>query len=215
MPAWTTPLLCPVWCRPTSGSRSSTHSDRPGWRSSTSRATARPTMPPPTTRRSVRVGGASTRRDGSKKGLVPAVRTAARRGRVGYIQGPLRLGYATRPDAAGGKAERLAKRNRTDPRMTTDQPLDGLGHLTAGATAYAAAVQQALADLDVAAVGRLASHLHAARVRGATVFVAGNGGSAATASHWVNDLGKATRHWGGARTRVVSLSDNTPWLTAL
>ena len=32
--------------------------------------------------------------------------------------------------------------------------------------------------------------------RGRFIYIAGNGGSAATASHWVNDLGKATKRSG-------------------
>ena len=76
-------------------------------------------------------------------------------------------------------------------------------------------VQEALRVLDLDAVDRVARRLHDARLRGGTIYIAGNGGSAATASHWVNDLGKATRRWGGCRTRVMSLSDSTSWLTAL
>lgn len=82
-------------------------------------------------------------------------------------------------------------------------------------TAYFESVSDALARLDPDALGRLVDRLHAARLRGATVFVAGNGGSAATASHWVNDLSKATRSWPGARMRVVGLADSIPWMTAL
>jgi D-sedoheptulose 7-phosphate isomerase len=80
---------------------------------------------------------------------------------------------------------------------------------------HSRAVQEALRDLDLAAVARLAGRLDAARRRGATIFVAGNGGSAATATHWVNDLCKATRHVEASRIRAMSLTDSTPWLTAL
>src|SRR5436190_4670769 len=52
MPACTTPLLCPVWCAPTSRSFSRTRTTSRGWRSASSRATARPRMPAPTTARS-------------------------------------------------------------------------------------------------------------------------------------------------------------------
>jgi D-sedoheptulose 7-phosphate isomerase len=62
---------------------------------------------------------------------------------------------------------------------------------------------------------RLATELRAARDRGATIFIAGNGGSSATAAHWVNDLGKATKRVGRRHMRVMNLSDNVPWLTAL
>jgi D-sedoheptulose 7-phosphate isomerase len=50
--------------------------------------------------------------------------------------------------------------------------------------------------------------------RGGTVFVVGNGGSAATASHFACDLAKGTRVEGLPRFRVVPLTDNVPLLTA-
>lgn len=82
-----------------------------------------------------------------------------------------------------------------------DEYLDGLTSLTAGAT--------------VNMMQRVVELLSDARQRGATIYVAGNGGSAATASHWVNDLGKATKKFGCKPMRVMSLSDNISWLTAL
>src|SRR5213595_3303288 len=62
---------------------------------------------------------------------------------------------------------------------------------------------------------RIVQRLCAARDSGAMVYVAGNGGSAATASHWVNDLGKAAKRPGRMPLRVLSLNDNGSWLTAL
>src|SRR5258708_24318483 len=50
--------------------------------------------------------------------------------------------------------------------------------------------------------------------RGCTVFILGNGGSAATASHFACDLAKGTQATGLPAFRVVSLSDNVPLLTA-
>src|SRR5215467_4019548 len=47
------------------------------------------------------------------------------------------------------------------------------------------------------------------------VFVFGNGGSAANASHFATDLGKAASDKVGKRFRVQSLNDNVSWLTAL
>src|SRR5918992_611685 len=58
MPAWMTPLLAPVWPVAGSGARSSTTASRSGRRRVSSRATARPTIPPPTTARSHSAGGA-------------------------------------------------------------------------------------------------------------------------------------------------------------
>ena len=89
---------------------------------------------------------------------------------------------------------------------------DGLRDIVAE---HVAAVARALSTLDLSAVERVARRLIDARARQATVYIAGNGGSAATAAHWVNDLGKATRTHPSGRMRVMSLSDNVPWLTAL
>ena len=72
-----------------------------------------------------------------------------------------------------------------------------------------------LEQLDLAAVERVVEHLRRTRDADGTVYVAGNGGSASTASHWANDLGKATKASGRAFMRVMCLSDNVSWLTAL
>lgn len=69
--------------------------------------------------------------------------------------------------------------------------------------------------IDGDAVGRVTQRLAEARDQEATIYIAGNGGSAAIASHWVNDLGKATKCGGRKPLRVMSLSDNVSWLTAL
>jgi D-sedoheptulose 7-phosphate isomerase len=82
-------------------------------------------------------------------------------------------------------------------------------------TGYFQALARFLDSCLIDAVDQLVQLLDGARDRGATIFVAGNGGSAAIASHWVNDLGKATKRSGRAPMRVMSLSDNISWLTAL
>jgi D-sedoheptulose 7-phosphate isomerase len=72
-----------------------------------------------------------------------------------------------------------------------------------------------LQQVNLDAVERIYQILRAARDRGSTVYIAGNGGSAATAAHWVNDLGKGAKESQRAPLRVMSLSDNVSWLTAL
>ena len=47
------------------------------------------------------------------------------------------------------------------------------------------------------------------------IFVFGNGGSAANASHFVTDLGKGSSDKTWRRFRCMSINDNTPWITAL
>jgi D-sedoheptulose 7-phosphate isomerase len=50
--------------------------------------------------------------------------------------------------------------------------------------------------------------------KGSRVFILGNGGSAATASHMANDLNKYTIVPGQRRFRALALSDNVPLMTA-
>jgi D-sedoheptulose 7-phosphate isomerase len=80
---------------------------------------------------------------------------------------------------------------------------------------YMALFEKLLRSIDLDEIARAADILRAARESGAMIFVAGNGGSASTATHLANDLGKATKTSGMPPMRVVSLSDNVSWLTAL
>lgn len=80
---------------------------------------------------------------------------------------------------------------------------------------YLEDLRRLLDQIEPAALERTVEHLRRAREQGATIYLAGNGGSAATATHVANDLGKATRRSGRRPIRVLSLSDNVSWLTAL
>ena len=64
-------------------------------------------------------------------------------------------------------------------------------------------------------IDRAIEVLYAAWRRGATVFVAGNGGSAGTATHLAADLVKMTAIPGRLRLRALSLVDNVPLVSAL
>ncbi|RPI22044.1 MAG: SIS domain-containing protein [Acidobacteria bacterium] len=64
-------------------------------------------------------------------------------------------------------------------------------------------------------VARLIGLLGKARDDGKQVFLCGNGGSAATASHFATDLGKGASLGREKRFRVLSLTDNLPWITAM
>jgi len=48
-----------------------------------------------------------------------------------------------------------------------------------------------------------------------TIFIAGNGGSASTASHFACDLAKWTAHEGKPRIKALALTDNMPLYSAL
>lgn len=86
---------------------------------------------------------------------------------------------------------------------------------TSLADEYIGRLHDLVDGVDRNAIARVVEELRRARDRGSTVFLAGNGGSSATAAHWVNDLGKATRSSGRKPFRVMNLTDNVPWLTAL
>ena len=76
-------------------------------------------------------------------------------------------------------------------------------------------VRRVLTEVQVVAVQRIVEVCREARDQGAFIYVAGNGGSSSTASHWVNDLGKATKRSGYRPLKVMCLSDNTSWFSAL
>lgn len=81
---------------------------------------------------------------------------------------------------------------------------------------YSQRCERELDRTDHAAVVRLVEAIEAAYRSGTTVFIAGNGGSGANASHLCEDLGKGTLHdfERQKRLRVISLTDNTPYILA-
>lgn len=80
---------------------------------------------------------------------------------------------------------------------------------------YAAELTRAIAALPMAEIEEIAGRLRRARDEGRTIFICGNGGSAATASHFAVDLGKGASLGRPRRFRALSLCDNSPLLTAL
>ena len=80
---------------------------------------------------------------------------------------------------------------------------------------YITAQKAALDSIDQAAVARLIGRIKQALNEDKQLFVFGNGGSASNASHFVTDLGKSSSDKVGRRFRVLSLNDNTSWVTAL
>jgi D-sedoheptulose 7-phosphate isomerase len=75
-------------------------------------------------------------------------------------------------------------------------------------TNYITLLQQTIDQLPMEKIARVIDLLHSARFSGRQVFIMGNGGSASTASHFVCDLSKNTRHEGWPRYKVIGLSDN-------
>lgn len=80
---------------------------------------------------------------------------------------------------------------------------------------YVGELQQTLCDLPLEAIEKTISVIHQARLDSKLVFVMGNGGSAATASHFACDLGKNTRREGCSNFKVISLTDNLAFISAL
>jgi D-sedoheptulose 7-phosphate isomerase len=72
-----------------------------------------------------------------------------------------------------------------------------------------------LRRLDQAVVARMAEAVLGAWIEGCTVFLCGNGGSAASASHIAADLTKLTAPRRGPRLRAVALNDSVSAMSAI
>lgn len=83
---------------------------------------------------------------------------------------------------------------------------------------YIHGLKDVLDHVPFNAIDGIIQAIEQARDERRQVFIIGNGGSAATASHMMNDLGKgALGHKGDApwpRLRVIALTDNVPLMTA-
>jgi D-sedoheptulose 7-phosphate isomerase len=82
------------------------------------------------------------------------------------------------------------------------------------ASDYLSYLNEVLSSIDVKEIEKFVSTLLDARERGATIFFIGNGGSAATSSHFANDLSIGTNSF-DKPFRVVSLTDNQAIITAI
>jgi D-sedoheptulose 7-phosphate isomerase len=80
---------------------------------------------------------------------------------------------------------------------------------------YVDRLRAALDQIPVARVEAMGDILYRAYQHNKQVFIIGNGGSAATASHMACDLGKNTITNNRPRFRVMSLNDNMPLISAL
>jgi len=80
---------------------------------------------------------------------------------------------------------------------------------------YVEAQKAAHDSIPTEAVAQLIARVRAALHAERHVFVFGNGGSAANASHLATDLGKSASDKTGRRFRVLSLNDNVSWMLAL
>lgn len=79
---------------------------------------------------------------------------------------------------------------------------------------YLSEGQKVLKTISPTEVAGLAGAIEKVRVSGKAVYIAGNGGSASTASHFATDIGIGSLRRANP-VRVVSLCDNTSVMTAI
>ena len=79
---------------------------------------------------------------------------------------------------------------------------------------YMNEVEAAIRGIDRDDVRRVVDALYEAWSSDRQIFIVGNGGSASTASHMMNDLCKFTRSERHHRIRAIALTDNVPLMTA-
>lgn len=79
---------------------------------------------------------------------------------------------------------------------------------------YTDELKRTLDQIDRADIDKLEAYLEQARENGKHVFVLGNGGSAAAASHWVCDFGKGINVGDSKRLKILAPSDHSSVFTA-
>jgi D-sedoheptulose 7-phosphate isomerase len=84
----------------------------------------------------------------------------------------------------------------------------------ATADSYRDELLRVLERLDLEEVDRFIGVLERALAAGSTVFVFGNGGSGATASHIACDMNKGVSYGKARRFKVICLNDNVPTMMA-
>ncbi len=82
-------------------------------------------------------------------------------------------------------------------------------------TEYLSAHKRTIDSIPTDSVARCIALLAEALRHDRQIFVCGNGGSAANASHFATDLGKGSSDALGKRFRVLSLNDNVSWMSAI
>ena len=94
---------------------------------------------------------------------------------------------------------------------------ESAGPLIEGRNEHLKRTVEVLEKTDLEAVSALVEKLYEAYQDGTRVFICGNGGSAATASHFSEDLAKSTikDQTVQKRLRVNSLPDSVPFISAL
>jgi D-sedoheptulose 7-phosphate isomerase len=79
---------------------------------------------------------------------------------------------------------------------------------------YKSQLLKAIEAIDLSRVEQAIQWFREARAANRQIFVCGNGGSAATASHFVTDLLKGASYNRPARFRILALTDSLPTISA-
>lgn len=95
------------------------------------------------------------------------------------------------------------------------EPLRGIDKAEQFFAGYGRYLGKLLENMDFKVMERVVELMLAKTKEGRTIFFAGNGGSAATASHFVTDLVQCSRPEKGILFKAISLVDNVPLMTAL
>ena len=96
-----------------------------------------------------------------------------------------------------------------------DDLFDGQSSADSFARGYLDYLGEVLSRIDTGEIATFVDIILDARERGARIFFLGNGGSAATASHFANDIAIGTRTGGVKPFRAESLTDNVAVVTAI
>ncbi len=74
---------------------------------------------------------------------------------------------------------------------------------------------EVIKTLNVDSINNVMNEIESAKERGSTVFICGNGGSHATASHYCCDFNKGVSSEQEKNTNFICLADNVPTITAI
>src|SRR3989338_4468968 len=80
---------------------------------------------------------------------------------------------------------------------------------------YGDYMQKLLSEIDIESIKRVVDSLLEERDKEKTIYFAGNGGSASTASHFAQDMAEIGRKIRGKGFRTLSINDNVSSLTAI
>lgn len=81
-------------------------------------------------------------------------------------------------------------------------------------TSYFVELEQMIESISLSHIEMVLRLLEEAYCNGHRIFIMGNGGSAATSSHFALDLAKNTIKSGTPRVKAISLTDHIPLITA-